>query len=271
MRKKIIILIWIILYVILLTLILFYKTKGDTLLVLSNTNNKSTIVYDINNDQILYEENIHQKMLPASLTKVLTALTVYKNIDLNKTILIDDRINKAVGSRMYLEIGDVITVKELLYGLILQSGNDAALALQYAYSDNPQDFILKMNEEVTKLNLKNSSFNNSSGLDEDEFNYTTTYDFALITKEAIKYPFLKELLGTKSYQIRLYNKTLTIRHKHKLILSDSNFIGGKTGYTKKAGRTLVSIYKGKNKDLIIVTFNDSNDWKSHSYLGNKFG
>lgn len=270
MRKKLIIFIWLILYIILLTLIVIYKTHNDTLLVLSNLNSKSTIVYDINNDKILYEENIHQKMLPASLTKVLTALTVYNNIDLNKTVLIDERILKAVGSRMYLEVGDVITVKELLYGLILQSGNDAALALQYAYSDNPLDFIYKMNEEVSKLNLKNSLFNNSSGLDEDNFNYTTTYDLAVITKEAIKYPFLKELFGTKHYQVKLDNKTLTFRHKHKLVVTNPNFIGGKTGFTKKAGRTLVSIYHANNTELIIVTFNDPNDWKTHTYLGNKF-
>lgn len=229
MRKKLIILIWIILYIFLLILIFLYKTRKDTILVFSNTNNKSTIVYDVQNDKILYEENIHQKMLPASLTKVLTALTVYKNIDLNKTILIDNEILKAVGSRMYLEVGDVITVKELLYGLILQSGNDAALALQYAYSDNPNDFIIKMNEEVKKLNLKNTLFNNSSGLDEDSYNYTTTYDFAKITAATINIPFLKELLGTKHYQIKLDDKTLSFRHKHKLVITNPNFIGGKTG------------------------------------------
>lgn len=271
MRKKLIILIWIILYIFLLILIFLYKTRKDTILVFSNTNNKSTIVYDVQNDKILYEENIHQKMLPASLTKVLTALTVYKNIDLNKTILIDNEILKAVGSRMYLEVGDVITVKELLYGLILQSGNDAALALQYAYSDNPNDFIIKMNEEVKKLNLKNTLFNNSSGLDEDSYNYTTTYDFAKITAATINIPFLKELLGTKHYQIKLDDKTLSFRHKHKLVITNPNFIGGKTGYTKKAGRTLVSIYQGQNTKLIIITFNDPNDWKTHTYLGNKFG
>lgn len=254
-----------------MSLILIYKTNDDTILVLSNVNLKSTIVYDLNKDQIVYAENIHQRMLPASLTKVLTALTVYKNIDLNKTVLIDEKILKAVGSRMYLEVGDVLTVKELLYGLILQSGNDAAIALEYAYSDNNKDFIMKMNEEVQKLGLKNSLFNNSSGLDEDTFNYTTTYDFVKITSEALKYPFLKELLGTKHFQIKLDNKTLSFRHKHKLIITNPHFIGGKTGYTKKAGRTLVSIYQGNKTELIIVTFNDPNDWRTHTYLGNKFG
>ncbi len=271
MRKKLIILIWLIIYLILLTLIVFYKTHDDTVLVLSNVNAKSTIVYDNQHNQILYAENIHQRMLPASLTKVLTALTVYKNIDLNKTVLIDEKILQTVGSRMYLECGDVITVKDLLYGLILQSGNDAALALQYAYSDNPKDFIIKMNEEVQKLNLKNSLFNNCSGLDEDNYNYTTTYDFAKITEAAIDIPFIKELLGTKYYQVKLDNKTLSFRHKHKLVITNSNFVGGKTGFTKKAGRTLVSIYQGPNTELIIITFNDPNDWKTHTYLGNKFG
>ena len=123
-----------------------------------------------------------------------------------------------------------------------------------------------MNEEAKKLNLKNSYFNNSSGLDE----YTTTYDFAMITKEAINHPFLKELLGTKYYKIKLENKTLSFKHKHKLIIINDYFTGGKTGYTKKAGRTLVSIYEKNDVKLIIVTFNDPNDWKTHTYFAEKY-
>ena len=237
---------------------------------MSNVNSKSTIVMKVDDGSILYQENIHQKMLPASLTKVLTALTTYKNIDLQKTVFIDKYINQCVGSKIYLEEGDTIKVIDLLYGLILQSGNDAAKALQYAYSNNPDDFIYKMNEEVKKLNLKNSSFNNSSGLDEKEYNYTTTYDFAVITKEALKYPFLKDLLCTKNYKIVLDNKVLYLKHKHKLIFNSNYIIGGKTGFTKKAGRTLVSIVNKNNQFFIIVTFNDSNDWKTHTFLANKF-
>lgn len=270
MRKKLIIAIWLIIYIILLSLIFIYKIKGDTVLVITNANLKSTIVYDVTNDQILYEENAYVKMLPASLTKVLTLLTAYKNIDISKTVLIDEYVLNAVGSRIYLEIDDVLTIKDLLYGLILQSGNDAALAIEKAYSNNPQDFILKMNEEVQKLGLKNSYFNNSSGLDEKEYNYTTTYDFACITKETIKYPILKEILGTKNYQVNLDNKTLYFRHKHKLLFMNKFFIGGKTGYTKKAGRTLVSIVENNERTLIIVTFNDSNDWRTHISLSSKY-
>ena len=137
-------------------LIVFSKTNKDTVLVMNNANISSTIVYRVNDDKILYQNNIHQKMLPASLTKIMTALVAYKNLNINQIVRITDEMINVVGSRIYLEKDDLIKVEDLLYGMILQSGNDAATALQYAYSNNPLDFITKMNEEVVNLNLKNS-------------------------------------------------------------------------------------------------------------------
>lgn len=237
---------------------------------MNNANVSSTIVYRTNDDQILYQNNIHQKMLPASLTKILTALVAYKYIDLNQVIRINENMVNVVGSRIYLETDDLIKVEDLLYGMILQSGNDAATALQYAYSNNPQDFIKMMNEEIKILGLKNSNFTNTTGLDENEYNYTTTYDFAIITKELLKYDFLKTLIGVKKYKIPLSNKTLIATHKHKLLYSENFMIGGKTGYTKKAGRTLVSVYEKGEDQIIIVTFNVSNDWNVHKNLAKQF-
>ena len=270
-NKKIIIqLIWILIWLITMVLIVFSKLKEDTKLVINNLNMSSTIVYDVNKDEILFQNNIHQRMLPASLTKVLTALTVYKNIDINKIIPISYDMINIEGSRVYLEVGDLISVKDLLCGLILQSGNDAALALQYGYSDNPNDFIIKMNEIVEELNLRNSSFKNSTGLDSNEYNYTTTYDYAMIVKEVLKYDYLKDLLGIKKYTINLSDRKLMVTHKHKLLFNDNYIIGGKTGYTKKAGRTLLSIYENHEHTIIIVTFNNSNDWNVHKNLAQKF-
>lgn len=270
MRKKVITWLWISVYIIIILLILLLNFIEDPILVINYNNTKSTIVYDVNNQEVLYAENIHKKMLPASLTKVLTLLTAYHNINLEEFVLIDQEIINSVGSRIYLELNDYIQIKDLLYGLILQSGNDAALAISKAYSNNPEDFVLKMNEEVSKLGLKNSYFSNPSGLDEDNYNYTTTYDFVKITEATIKIPLLKEILGTSKYTIKLDNKNLYLNHKHKLINRIDGFIGGKTGYTKKAGRTLVSILEKENKLLIVVTFNDSNDWQTHMSLAKKF-
>ena len=270
-RKKIIIeLIWIMIWLITIVLIIVSKFKVDTKLIMNNANMSSTIVYDSTNDKILYQNNIHQKMLPASLTKVLTALVAYKNIDLNKVVQINYDMINIEGSRIYLEEDDLVTVNDLMYGMILQSGNDASVAIQYAYSNNPEDFIMKMNEEIKTLNLKNSLFNNVTGLDTNEYNYTTTYDYAMIVKEALKYEYLKTLLGVKKYQITLDNKKLTVTHKHKLLFNEDYIIGGKTGYTKKAGRTLLSIFENNEHSIIIVTFNISNDWNVHRNLAQKF-
>ena len=183
--------------------------------------------------------------------------------------------NKAVYEAMVnlynrAEPVDLVTVNDLMYGMILQSGNDASVAIQYAYSNNPEDFIMKMNEEIKTLNLKNSLFNNVTGLDTNEYNYTTTYDYAMIVKEVLKYEYLKTLLGVKKYQITLDNKKLTVTHKHKLLFNEDYIIGGKTGYTKKAGRTLLSIFENNEHIIIIVTFNISNDWNVHRNLAQKF-
>lgn len=269
-RKLIINILWIVIWFLMIILIVFSKINKDTLLVMNNSNISSTIVYRVNDDEILYANNINQRMLPASLTKILTALVAYKNIDINKIIKITDEMINVVGSRIYLEKDDLIRVDDLLYGMILQSGNDAAKALQYAYSDNPNDFIIKMNEEIKNLGLKNSIFNNTTGLDEKEYNYTTTYDFAIITKELLKFDYLKTLIGIKKHNIILDNKRLLVTHKHKLLYSENFIIGGKTGYTKKAGRTLVSVYEKGEEQIIIVTFNISNDWNVHKNLALKY-
>ena len=269
-RKLIINIVWLILWLCTIILIIYSKTNNDVKLVMNNYDNSSTIVYSVNNDEILYQNNIHQKMLPASLTKLLTALVAYKYIDLNKVIKISSDMINVTGSRIYLEKDDLIRVEDLIIGMILQSGNDAAKALQYAYSDNPDDFILLMNDEVKRLGLKNSIFNNTTGLDEDEFNYTSTYDFAIITKELLKYPYLKDLIGLKEYKIKFDERTIYVRHKHKLLITENFLIGGKTGYTKKAGRTLVSVYEKGENLIIIVSFNISSDWSVHKTLANKY-
>ncbi len=229
-KKKLIINIcWFIIWLITVLLIILSKTTKDTKLVMNNGSMSSTIVYDATHDKICYQNNIHERMLPASLTKILTALTAYENLELNKVVKINNDIISAQGSRIYLEEDDIISVEQLLYGMILQSGNDASLALQYAYSENKEDFIVKMNEIVKRLDLKNSHFTNSTGLDETDYNYTSTYDFAVITKEAIKYEYLKTLFGTKKYQVTFDNRTLFFKHKHRLLFSEDFIIGGKTG------------------------------------------
>lgn len=227
---------------------------------------KAAIAYNISKEEIIAGKNINCPLLTASIIKILTCITAIENIDINKYILIDEWITSAVGSKIYLQKGDFVCIKDLLYGLILESGNDAALALCYAYSPNPNDFILKMQELVNKLKLKNTIINNPSGLDELNENYSSCYDMAIITKYAMGNSLFREIFGTKKYNAQVNERTLYFHHKHRLVQNLPSVIGGKTGYTKKAGRTLVTVFNNNGELIIVVTMRASNDWLLHQEL-----
>lgn len=191
---------------------------------------KSMIAIDAINNNILYEKNIHQKMLPASLTKVLTAIVAIENYELEDYVIINYDMINVEGSRIYLEVGDIISVKDLLYGLMLYSGNDAALALAYHYSGNLDDFIYLMNQTAKKIKMNNSVFYNPHGLDEKNQNLTTSYDLAILFSYCLKNNTFRNITGTKNYKCEIYsNRILSFRNKHRLIHSSPFATGGKTG------------------------------------------
>lgn len=235
--------------------------------VVINDTSKSSIVLDLYNNEVLYENNAHCKMLPASLTKVLTAYVAYKYYDLNDFVVITYDMVNVEGSRIYLEIGDVISVKDLIYGLLLCSGNDAALALSYKYSGDLSDFIILMNKTKEELGMKDSSFENPHGLDGATNNYTTAYDLALLYSACYKIDFFKEVFKTKYYKSVNYEyKILNFRNKHRLVHSVENCLGGKTGYTKKAGRTLITGFENEFNQVVVVSLDAFNDWDLHKRL-----
>lgn len=245
------------------------KTSNDLLTsaVTVNNTSKSSVVIDLYNNEILYEHNAHQKMLPASLTKVLTAYVAYKYYDLDDYVLITYEMINVEGSKIYLEVNDLISVKDLIYGLLLCSGNDAALALAYHYSGNLEDFIMLMNKEKEELKMNNSYFQNPHGLDGITNNYTTAYDLGILYSACSKIAFLKEVFKTKTYKTLSYStKLFTFRNKHRLVHSLNNCLGGKTGYTKKAGRTLITGFEDKFNQVVVVTLDAYNDWELHQNL-----
>ena len=169
-------------------------------------------------------------MLPASLTKVLTAYVAYKYYDLDDFVVITYDMVNVEGSRIYLEVGDVISVKDLIYGLLLCSGNDAALALAYKYSGVLDDFIYLMNKTKEELGMKDSYFENPHGLDGITNNYTTAYDLAILYSACYKIDFFKEVFRTKTYRSVNYEyKVLNFRNKHRLVHTEDYCLGGKTG------------------------------------------
>ena len=210
---------------------------------------------------ILEGRDIYKTQSVASVSKIMTAILVIENYDLFETITIDESVQKAYGSSIYLQQNDRITVMDLLYGLMLRSGNDAALCLSMLFDD----FVGMMNQKAKELNMEYTTFSNPSGLDEeDEGNVSCVYDMALLMSYALDNDVFREIIGCRQYK-RLDGKGQWT-NKNKLLFQYDDCIGGKTGYTKKAGRTLVTAARKKDMELICVTFKESNDFQMHQDL-----
>lgn len=261
--------IFLIIIIIVMIGLLVPKTNSDQMVntVTINDTSKSSIVLDLYNNEVLYENDAYRKMLPASLTKVLTAYVAYKYYDLNDFVVITYDMINVEGSKIYLEVGDVISVKDLIYGLLLCSGNDAALALAYKYSGELNDFIILMNEISKTIGMKDSNFENPHGLDGITNNYTTAYDLAILYSACYKIDFFKEVFKTKTYKsVNLEYKVLNFKNKHRLVHCEPNCLGGKTGYTKKAGRTLITGFEDKFNQIVVVSLDAYSDWDLHKRL-----
>lgn len=244
--------------------------KNETVVSNVYVDANSYIVMDSLTHRVLDGNNIHSKMLPASITKILTCITVLDNFNIDTIIKINFDMINIEGSRIYLEVDDVITVEDLLYGLMLSSGNDASLALAIGLTNSIDNFTHLMNEECKIIGMNESTFENPNGLDENTKNYTTSYDMALLMSYCLKNQTFRKITSTKEYKTKIVSgKKLYFYNKHKLIQNNELVTGGKTGYTKKAGRTLVSSFKKNSFEIIICTFNCSNDWEVHEQLANK--
>jgi len=225
----------------------------------ANISASAYILMDADTHEVIDEYQSDSKMLIASTTKLMTALVVLEHANLHDTIKVTSA-HMVEGSSMYLEVGETVTVEELLYGLLLCSGNDAALALADACG-GLDEFVRLMNEKAKALGMENSSFENPNGLDGDE-HYSTAYDMALLGCAAVNDPVVRKICSTRSATI---NGRTMINH-NKLLSRLEGCIGLKTGYTKAAGRTLVSAVERDGRTLVAVTLNDGNDWEDHISL-----
>ncbi len=250
---------------IILILVLFITFNSN---VYASVNSASSYtLMDAKTGRVLLSKDKDNSMLIASITKIMTSIIVLENTSIDNIVTVDDSILKSYGSGIYIQIGEEISVKDLLYGLMLRSGNDAAIMLATYISGSEEEFVKLMNEKAKELHMTNTTFNNSSGLDENKGNYSTTYDMALLTKYAMNNKIFMEIVGTKSYVTKTNFKSYSWTNKNKLLKYD--FItGGKTGYTEKAKRTLVTTANINNMDLIVVTIRDSDDWNTHLDLYN---
>ncbi|MCX4254074.1 MAG: D-alanyl-D-alanine carboxypeptidase [Bacilli bacterium] len=228
---------------------------------------EKAVVMDINSGRVLYNLNGDDPRLIASITKIMTCLITIMYSDLNKTVVVDEDILKAYGSSVYLEVGEEIKLKDLLYGLMLRSGNDAATAIANTVAGSNENFVFLMNEYAKTIGMKNTNFVNPHGLDSKGVgNISTAYDMALLTKVAMQNKIFREIFGTTNYKAESNLKTYNWAGKNKLFSMYKYTTGGKTGYTDAAKRTLVTTASKDNKNLVIVTLNDPNDFNDHKDL-----
>ena len=230
----------------------------------------STMVMDNDSGRILYENNSNERRLIASTTKIMTCILVLENSDLSKKITVGDEILKVYGTNIYVEVGEILTIKDLLYGLMLRSGNDAAIVLANNIFNSEDEFIHKMNDKAKEIGMNNTVFNNPHGLDEETKNYSTAYDMALLAKYAYKNKMYRNIISTKKYNTKSNLKSYEWYNRVELINSYKYSMGGKNGYTPKAGKTLVSYASKDNMNLIIVTLDDNDIYENHKYLYEKY-
>lgn len=214
-------------------------------------------------NEVIYEKNSGERMSMASTTKIMTAILALEKSSPDDIVTVSANAESQEGSSIYLARGDKIKMEDLLYGLMLNSGNDAAVAVAEYVSGNTEAFASEMTELAQKIGVKNTSFKNPSGLDE-EGHYTTAYDLAMITSYAMKNTKFRKIVSTIEKSSEINNGDLIyFRNHNKLLKMYEGTIGVKTGYTKKSGRCLVSAAERDGIELIAVTINAPDDWNDH--------
>lgn len=231
---------------------------------------ESTIVMEMSSGRILYSKNANEKKVIASITKIMTCIVVLENANLDKKITVGEEVLKMYGTNIYLELGEVLTVRDLLYGLMLRSGNDAAVVLAVGTMGSEEKFVDKMNKKAKEIGMSQTSFQNVHGLDDNTENYSTAYDMALLSKYAYQNKIYQKIVGTKKYITKSSLKSYSWNNRMSLLNKYKYCIGGKNGYTPKAGKTLVSLAKKNNMILTIVSLNDSNIYQNHKQLYEKY-
>ncbi len=214
-------------------------------------NSRVALVYDRSSGRVLYEKNGNKQTPMASTTKIMTAIVVMENSNLSDIVTIDSKSAGTGGSRLGLKKNDKITVNDLLYGLMLRSGNDSAVALAIHIGGSIEGFAEMMNQKAKELKLINTHFVVPHGLDK-EGHYTTAYELAKIADYALKIDKIKEIVSTKTCTISINNKPKIITNTNELLGSVNGVYGVKTGFTNGAGRCLVSSCKRNNLDIITV-------------------
>ncbi|MDT8860077.1 D-alanyl-D-alanine carboxypeptidase [Alkalihalobacillus sp. MEB130] len=229
---------------------------------------QAAVLIEQESGRVLYGKNEHTPLRIASITKIMTAILAIESGKMDETVTVTTRAEGTEGSSIYLRAGEKIKLKDLVYGLMLRSGNDSAVAIAEHVGGSLEGFVYMMNEKAEQIGMVNTMFQNPHGLDDHEDHFSSAYDMAILTQHAMDNEMYREIASTKSYrsegeQIRVWqnkNRLLTELYRYST--------GGKTGYTKRAKRTLVSTATKEDENLIAVTLNAPSDWHDHMNLFN---
>lgn len=226
---------------------------------------EAAILMEEDTKRVLVSKNMTKKKLIASTTKIMTAVIAIESGKTDKMVKVTDKVLEAYGSAIYLSIGEKMKLEDMIYGLMMQSGNDAALMIA-DFLGGEEKFVEKMNKKAKEIGMKNTTFANPHGLDEKNQNYSTAYDMALLMRYANSDPLFRKITGCKKHTFKTEEKTYVWSNKNKLLYTYKYTTGGKTGYTDKAHRTLVTSASRGDMSLIVVTLNDGNDFQNHKEL-----
>ena len=251
-----------------LVMLIVFLTFKINVLAISDTSH-SSIVMDIDSGRILYQKDSNTERLIASTTKLMTFLTALKlgEYKLDDEVKVGDEVLKMYGTNMYLSVGETVTLRDLLYGLMMRSGNDASVVIATYLSGNIDDFVKEMNKQAKLLGMNNSTFKNPHGLDEETKNYSTAYDLGVLTRYLyLNYPEFLEIAGSKYYDFQSDLKSYELINRCKIIFTYKYTTTAKNGYTPKSGKSLVTTASKNNLNLLIVTLDDFDIYQNHERL-----
>lgn len=229
---------------------------------------RSCVLMDSDSGRVLYEKDKDNPRLIASITKIMTAILAIESGRLEEEVTVGEEVLTMYGSNIYIELGEKMKLLDMVYGLMLRSGNDAAIVIAYFIGGSEENFVKMMNDKAKEIGMTNTVFNNPHGLDEVTQNKSTAYDMALLSSYASHNDTYMKIVGTKKYSVQTDKKSYLWYNRNKLLGSYSYATGGKTGYTPSAGRTLVTNASHNNLNLTAVTLNDGNEYISHETMYN---
>ncbi|MCR2820283.1 D-alanyl-D-alanine carboxypeptidase family protein [Lederbergia panacisoli] len=248
----------------LLCMQMIYLPRDTTAAAFIPVSASGAILMEKDSGRVLYEKNAHDIHRIASITKIMTAILAIESGKMNKVVTIKKEAVYTEGSSIYLQIGEKMKLEDLVYGLMLRSGNDAANAIADYIGGSVEGFVFLMNQKAEELGMTNTKFANPHGLDDSEAHYSTAYDMALLTRYAMKNKSYQKISGTKVYKFQRENGPQSWINKNRLLTEKYKYCtGGKTGFTKRAGRTLVTTAEKNGTELIAVTLRASDDWNDH--------